>query len=35
MYKKLPETEGARNEDQVYLIKEKLNKMKLITEGFF
>ena len=28
MYKKLWETEGERNEDQVYSIKEILNKMK-------
>ena len=28
MYKKLRETEGERNEDQVYLIKEVLNRMK-------
>ena len=28
MYKKLQETEGERNEDQVYLIKEVLNRMK-------
>ena len=28
MYKKLGETEGERNEDQVYLIKEVLNRMK-------
>ena len=28
MYKKLRETEGERNEDQVYLVKEVLNKMK-------
>ena len=27
MYKKLRETEGERNEDQVYLIKEVLNRM--------
>ena len=28
MYKKLREREGKRNEDQVYLIKEVLNRMK-------
>ena len=28
MYKKLRETEGERNEDQVYVIKKVLNKMK-------
>ena len=28
MYKKLCKTEGERNEDQVYLIKEVLNRMK-------
>ena len=28
MYKKLRDTEGERNEDQVYLIKEVLNRMK-------
>ena len=28
MYKKLRETEGERNENQVYLIKEVLNRMK-------
>ena len=28
MYKKLCEREGKRNEDQVYLIKEVLNRMK-------
>ena len=28
MYKKLREAEGERNEDQVYLVKEVLNKMK-------
>ena len=28
MYKKLRETEGGRNEDQVYVIKKVLNKMK-------
>ena len=28
MYKKLRETEGERNEDRVYLIKEVLNRMK-------
>ena len=35
MYKKLHETEGTRNEDQVYLIKEKLNKIKKDIEGVF
>ena len=35
MYKKLPETEGARNEDQVYLIKEKLNTIKRNIECVF
>ena len=28
MYRKLHETEGKKNEDQVYLIKEVLNRMK-------
>ena len=28
MYKKLRETEGIRNEDRVYLIKQVLKKMK-------
>ena len=28
MYKKLRETEGGKNEEQVYLIKEVLNRMK-------
>ena len=28
MYKKLRKTEGTRNENQVYLIKEVLNKIK-------
>ena len=28
MYKKIRETEGERNEDRVYLIKEVLNRMK-------
>ena len=28
MYKKLRETEGEKNKDQVYLIKEMLNRMK-------
>ena len=28
MYKKLCKTEGKKNEDQVYLIKEVLNRMK-------
>ena len=35
MYKKLHETEGTRNEDQVCLIKEKLNKIKKDIEGVF
>ena len=33
MYKKLRETEGERNEDQVYLIKEVLNRMKKANEN--
>ena len=33
MYKKLCKTEGARNENRVYLIKEVLNKMKKIIEN--
>ena len=33
MYKKLRETEGERNEDQVYLVKEVLNKMKETTKN--
>ena len=33
MYKKLQETEGERNEDQVYLIKEVLNRMKKANEN--
>ena len=32
MYKKLGETEGKKNEDQVYLIKKVLNRMKKIIE---
>ena len=32
MYKKLRETEGARNEDRVYVIKVALDKMKKIIE---
>ena len=32
MYKKLRETEGKKNEDQVYLIKKVLNRMKKIIE---
>ena len=35
MYKKLCETEGTGNEDQVYLIKEKLNKIKKDIESVF
>ena len=33
MYKKLSETEGERNEDRVYLIKEALNRMKKDIEN--
>ena len=33
MYKKLHETERERNEDQVYLIKEVLNRMKKVIEN--
>ena len=33
MYKKLRETEGKRNEDQVYAIKKVLNKMKKLIEN--
>ena len=33
MYKKLHETERERNEDQVYLIKEVLNRMKKANEN--
>ena len=33
MYKKLRETEGERNEDRVYLIKEVLNRMKKDIEN--
>ena len=33
MYKKLFETEGERNEDRVYLIKEVLNRMKKDIEN--
>ena len=33
MYKKLCETEGERNEDQIYLIKEVLNRMKKAIEN--
>ena len=33
MYKKLREREGKRNEDQVYLIKEVLNRMKKANEN--
>ena len=32
MYKKLHETEGERNDDRVYLIKEVLNRMKKIIK---
>ena len=32
MYKKLRETERKKNEDQVYLIKKVLNRMKKIIE---
>ena len=35
MYKKLRETEGTGNEDQVYLIKETLNKTKKNIESVF
>ena len=33
MYKKLRKTEGIKNEDQVYLIKEMLNQMKKAIEN--
>ena len=33
MYKKLRKTEGTRNENRVYLIKEVLNRMKKIIEN--
>ena len=33
MYKKLSETEGERNEDRVYLMKEVLNRMKKDIEN--
>ena len=33
MYKKLRKREGKRNEDQVYLIKEVLNRMKKANEN--
>ena len=33
MYKKFCKTEGARNENRVYLIKEALNKMKKNIEN--
>ena len=33
MYKKLRETEGERNEDWVYLIKEVLNRMKKVIKN--
>ena len=32
MYKKVRETEGKKNGDQVYLIKKVLNRMKKIIE---
>ena len=35
MYKKLCKTEGTRNEDQAYLIKEVLNRMKKNIEDVF
>ena len=35
MYKKLRETEGERNEDQVYLVKKVLNRMKKAIENVF
>ena len=35
MYKKLREAEGERNEDQVYLIKEVLNRMKKGIKNVF
>ena len=35
MYKKLRETEGERNEDRVYLIKEVLNRMKKDIKNVF
>ena len=33
MYKKLHQIEGKKNEDQVYLIKEVLNKLKEAIEN--
>ena len=33
MYKKLRETDGERNEDQVYVIKKMLNKMKELIQN--
>ena len=33
MYKKLHETEGRRNENQVYLIKQVLNEMKKVIKN--
>ena len=33
MYKKLRETEGKKNDDQVYAIKKVLNKMKKLIEN--
>ena len=35
MYKKIRETEGKRNEDRVYLIKEVLNRMKKDIKNVF
>ena len=35
MYKKIRETEGERNEDRVYLIKEVLNRMKKDIKNVF
>ena len=33
MYKKLRKTEGTRNDNQAYLIKEVLNKMKKVIDN--
>ena len=33
MYNKLRETESRRNESRVCLVKEVLNRMKLVTEN--
>ena len=33
MYKKLHETEGRRNENQVYIIKQVLNEMKKVIKN--